>query len=162
RHHAWTRRQRFPASVKSAHARWARWIDDVVSNFWMCVIRAAIKNTVENNSPANSGSNRDVNQALLVFPCTPVCFRQSRGISIVFERNRNLEYASKIPNGIFPFPCGKEVHKSDLASQRINGTSAPNSDARNFCLWEACGFAQHCGGPFEGTRVSTSCIGWSL
>src|SRR5229473_3257713 len=81
--HRGPRSQRFPAAPETARTERSRWVDDLVAKFGMRSIDAAVKVSVEDNSAANPGPYRHIDESRLILSGSPTCLRHGGGIGVV-------------------------------------------------------------------------------
>src|SRR5258708_38153289 len=78
--------QRFPAAVESAGALRAGSVDDVMADFGMRAVGAAIEMAVDDDAAADAGANSDVDQPRFTLAVAPCGFAQNRGVAIIVQR----------------------------------------------------------------------------
>src|SRR5271154_6183901 len=100
----------------------------------MCLVHATVDLPVEIESGPDSGSERHVNQSSSVLTSAPACLSKSSGVGIVLDGHLHWKGSTQICHRILSLPMGKEIDISELACQRVHGSSRSNPDARNLCV----------------------------
>src|SRR5206468_236436 len=102
--HGRPRRQRLPASPESAGASRPGRVNHLVTNLGMRPIRATVELSVENDSTADAGSNRDKHKSRLALPSSPVRFPQGAGVGIVLQGHLDAESLCQVTPRILLSP----------------------------------------------------------
>jgi hypothetical protein len=134
----------------------------MVSYFRMGVINPTIELAIENNSTADSGANRDVDETALAFTRSPSSFPESGGVSIVLHCHGYLKFVREVRDWVAALPARKEVHVSNGSGEGINRPSAPDADPKDLSLGRFRRLSQHIHNAGEGMAKSASRIGGRL
>src|SRR5258708_38826070 len=85
--------QRFPAAAESAGALRAGGVDDVMADFGMRAVGAAIEVAVDDDAAADAGADGDIDQSRFAFAGAPSGFAERGSVAIVFQRDLHIEFA---------------------------------------------------------------------
>src|ERR1700681_821883 len=105
--------------METTRAGRPRGIDDLVPQFGMKSSNAAVKLSIEDNSAANPGSDRYIDQPRLVLTGPPTRLRHGRGIGVVFQDYLHLKHVGQIFHWILSPPPGKKINFAKLSGDRI-------------------------------------------
>src|SRR5690242_15163418 len=124
--------------MESAVTEWPRGIDEVVSNFGMKIVDAAVQLAIEQDADTDTRSNRDVDQIFLASSGAPSGFAEGSGVAVIFHGHIDLKGPLQIPNETLALPLRKEIHVAELSGERIQRSSRTNSYAGD-CFVGLCG-----------------------
>ena len=101
----------------------------MMANLRMSSIHAPIKLPIQNDSSADAGSDRHIDQAPLVLSCAPRCLGKGGGIGVVFHRHTHAKNPGEIGHRVIAAPRWEEIDFPDLSGKRIDRAGASNSNA---------------------------------
>src|SRR5437879_1061755 len=157
--HRRTGSEGLPTSAEATHAVRTGRIDNVMSDFRVRLVSAAVELAIENDPAANARSHRYIDQTFLVFSGAPASFGQGCGVGIVFHGHRDTENLRQILNRILSLPAGEKVDYADLPCEGINRTRGPNANTHDLDLRSLCHLMQHLLCAVQGIFVATLRVG---
>src|SRR5260370_23063926 len=141
--HSRTSRKRFPTAPETASAKGTSRINNVMTDFGMGHIRAAVKLPIQDDPAADARADRHIDQSGLVSSSTPTGLPECRSIRVVFQSHGHVERTPQIFHRVVPAPSRGKVDIAKGAAGWIHHSGGSNSDARDLDAGMLCRFSQH-------------------